>query len=159
MLGANRCCLEQSRLCRMCRNANTSEVDLTSGEKFPWKQLFKGIPLDKAQKVIGEGITKFTFRLLSEKHCFEITCRDGTKWRVMERYALPRKIGDDGQPYNWGEFTQLYEGSALSKWEKSADEEDPENVCFTCTGQHELLHINTFKPLQNNSKKKKQTNR
>ena len=33
MLGANRCCLEQIRLRRMCQNANISEVDLTSGEK------------------------------------------------------------------------------------------------------------------------------
>ena len=33
MLGANRCCLEQIRLRRMCQTANISEVDLTSGEK------------------------------------------------------------------------------------------------------------------------------
>ena len=95
MLGANRCCLEQIRLRRMCQTANISEVDLTSGEKFPWKQLFKGIPLDKAQKVIGEGITKFTFRLLPEEHCFEITCLDGMKWLVVQRYAVPKRIADD----------------------------------------------------------------
>ena len=47
----------------MCLSANISEVDLTSGEKLPWKQLFKGIPLGMAQKVIGEGITKFTSSL------------------------------------------------------------------------------------------------
>ena len=104
MLGANRCCLEQIRLRRMCQTANISEVDLTSGEKFPWKQLFKGIPLDKAQKVIGEGITKFTFRLLPEEECFEITCLDETKWLV---------VADDDEAYNCSTTASDYDGDSV----------------------------------------------
>ena len=135
MLGANRCCLEQIRLGRMRQTANISEVDLTSGEKFPWKQLFKGIPLDKAQKVIGEGITKFTFRLLPEEECFEITCLDETKWLV---------VADDDEAYNCSTTASDY----------SEPEEDTKVLCFKRTGQHEILQINSVKLPQHNNKKK-----
>ena len=94
-IDGNHCCVQQTLLRYKCLRANTSEIDLTSGEQFPWKQLFLNVPLDEAQKVIGEGITKFTFRLLSEKHCFEITCLDGMKWLVVQRYAVPKRIADD----------------------------------------------------------------
>ena len=131
---ANRCTLEQIRLGRRCQIANISEADLTSGEKFPWKELFKGIPLDKAQKVIGEGITKFAFRRLSEEECFEITCLDETKWLV---------VADDDEAYNCSTTASDY----------SEPEEDTKVLCFKRTGQHEILQINSFKLPQHNSKK------
>ena len=118
---ANRCTLEQIRLGRRCQIANISEADLTSGEKFPWKELFKGIPLDKAQKVIGEGITKFAFRRLPEEGFFEITCLDGTKWHVV--------ADDDEAAYNCSTTASDY----------SEPEEDTKVLCFKRTGQHEIL--------------------
>ena len=118
--------------------------------------MFLNVPLDEAQKVIGEGITKFTFRLLSEKHCFEITCLDGTKWLVMQRYALPKRIADDNEAYNWSEFVDYYGQSAFSKWQNSEPEEDTKVVCSMRTGQRELLQINSFKLPKHNSKKNRQ---
>ena len=134
-LKANRCTLEQTRLGRRCQTANTSEADLTSGEKFPWKELFWSIPLDKAEKVIGEGITKFAFRRLPEEECFEITCLDETKWLV---------VADDDEAYNCSTTASDY----------SEPEEDTKVLCFKRTGQHEILQINSVKLPQHNSKKK-----
>ena len=53
-IDGNHCCVQQTLLRYKCLHANTSEIDLTSGEQFPWKQLFLNIPFDKAQKVIGD---------------------------------------------------------------------------------------------------------
>ena len=139
MLGANRCCLEQIRLCRMCRNANTSEVDLTSGEEFPWKQLFKGIPLHMAQIVIGGGITKFTFRLLSEMHCFEITCLDGTQWRVIQCCDVRKHIAGTEKACTFHEFYRWYGNGALAIWQNTAPEEDTKTITIQKIGDDQIL--------------------
>ena len=100
----------------MCLDANASEIDLTSGEKYPWKQMFLCIPFEKAQRIIGSGITKFTFRLLSDKHCFEISCLDGTKWIVMQHDALPKRIANDNEAYTWCEFLDYYGEDITTMW-------------------------------------------
>ena len=145
------------RLRSRCLFVNISEGDLTSDEKSPWKQLFLCIPFEQAQRIIGSGITNFTFRLLFDKHWFEISCLDGTKWLVMQRYAVPKRIANDNEAYNWREFLEHYgETRASSKWQNSEPEEDTKVVCFMRKGQHEILQINSFKLPQHNSKKSKQ---
>ena len=126
MFGPNRCCLEQMLLRQICLNAKVAEMDLTSGEKFPWKQMFRCIPFEKAKTIIGSGITKFTFRLLSDKHRFEITCLDGTKWSVMEHDALPKRIANDNEEYTWCEFLDYYGDDITTMWKRAepVDETD-----------------------------------
>ena len=119
IFGPNRVCLEQRRLRQMCRDANATEIDLTSGEKFPWKQMLRCIPFEKAQRIIRSGITKFTFRLLSQKHCFEISCLDGTKWRVMQHDAEPKRIANDNEAYTWCEFRDHYGHDSTRMWQKA----------------------------------------
>ena len=128
-------------------------VHLTwSGEECPWKQLFLNILPDKAQKAIGDGITKVAYRRQSEKDWYEITCRDGSKWLVMQRFGVEKRIADDNKAYSWSEFFDYYRQSAWNKWQNSEPEKN--RVCFMRTGQRELLQINSVKPPQHNNKKK-----
>ena len=112
----------------MCHNADKSEIDLTSAKTFPWKALFLSIPFEKAERIIGSGITKFTFRLLSDKHCFEIICLDGTKWNVMQHDALPKRIADDNNPYTWCEFDDYYGEECSTMWTKAKPVDETEAV-------------------------------
>ena len=128
-------------------------VHLTwSGEECPWKQLFLNILPDKAQKAIGDGITKVAYRRQSEKDWYEITCRDGSKWLVMQRFGVEKRIADDNKAYSWSEFDDYYRQRAWNKWQNSEPEKN--RVCFMRTGQRELLQINSVKPPQHNNKKK-----
>ena len=143
MFGPKRCCLEQRRLREMCLDANVSEIDLTSGEKFPWKQMFLCIPFAKAQRIIGAGITKFTFRVLPDKHYFEVTCVDGTKWNAMEHDALPKRIADDNEPYTWCEFLDYYGDECAKMWRKAKPADETEAV-FIRSCIHQQLNPETL---------------
>ena len=80
------------RMRTRCVRVNVSEGDLTSDEKSPWKQLFLCIPFEQARRIIGPGITKFTFHLKHDVQWFEISCLDGTQWCVAQHYAVPKRI-------------------------------------------------------------------
>ena len=148
MFGPKRCCLEQRRLREMCLDANVSEIDLTSGEKFPWKQMFLCIPFAEAQRIIGAGITKFTFRVLPDKHYFEVTCVGGTKWNAMEHDALPKRIADDNNPYTWCEFDEYYGEECSTMWTKAKRVDETEAV-FTriVDPRHNVGHNALLDPL------------
>ena len=143
------------RLRSRCVAVNISEVDLTSDEKSPWKQLFLCIPFEQARRIIGPGITKFTFHLKRDLQWFEISCLDGTQWCVAQHYAVPKRIANDNEAYTWHEFLEYFgETRASAEWQNSEPQENTKLVCFTCTGPHEILQINSVKLPQHNSKKK-----
>ena len=122
------------RLRDMCLSANISEVDLTSDEKSSWKQLFLCIPLEQAKKIIGDGITHFTFHLLSDILWFEISCLEGTKW-LVNHYEVPKRMAKADEAYTWREFLEHY----------GETKEDTKIVCFMREGQHEIQTYTTNK--------------
>jgi len=92
---------EQRRFRKCCMNEKKWELDLSDTTAYPtydWKQLLKGLPKARSDLLVGQGIVKFTFRLLQnardhnyvgrdkedtgERHIFLITCADGVRWHL-----------------------------------------------------------------------------
>ena len=88
--GGKQACQKQRELRqRLLATTDVREEDLTLSD-FNWKGVLKSLPL--GAEVVGPGVCKFTFRLLTqvrdhnyikfdsgERHVFEVTRRDGSK--------------------------------------------------------------------------------
>ena len=88
--GGKQACQKQRELRqRLLATTDVREEDLTFSD-FNWKGVLKSLPL--GAEVVGPGVCKFTFRLLTqvrdhnyikidsgERHVFEVTRRDGSK--------------------------------------------------------------------------------
>ena len=82
--------------CRLyCFRHGLWELDLTESNEFPWQYVLRALPLDLGLAMIGPGIVTFKFRLLQgerdhnyikkdsgERHVFEITAIDGSRWQL-----------------------------------------------------------------------------
>ena len=135
------------RLRSRCLFVNISEGDLTSDEKSPWKQLFLCIPFEQARRIIGPGITKFTFHLKHDFQWFEISCLDGTQWCVAQHYAVPKRNANDNEAYTWHEFLEYFgETRASAEWQNSEPQENTKLVCFTRTSDDQMVTCRLSRP-------------
>ena len=135
------------RMRTRCVRVNVSEGDLTSDEKSPWKQLFLCIPFEQARRIIGPGITKFTFHLKRDLQWFEISCLDGTQWCVAQHYAVPKRIANDNEAYTWHEFLEYFgETRASAEWQNSEPQENTKLVCFTRTSDDQMVTCRLSRP-------------
>ena len=135
------------RMRTRCVRVNVSEGDLTSDVKSPWKQLFLCIPFEQARRIIGPGITKFTFHLKRDLQWFEISCLDGTQWCVAQHYAVPKRIANDNEAYTWHEFLEYFgETRASAEWQNSEPQENTKLVCFTRTSDDQMVTCQLSRP-------------
>ena len=79
---------------KYCFDHSLWEVDLTESNEFPWQYVLRALQPAVGLSLIGPGIVSFKFRLLSEtdhnyikkdsgeRHVFEITWVDGSRWRL-----------------------------------------------------------------------------
>ena len=87
-LGGKAACAKQRELRQRLLAADELEIDLTCSD-FNWKAMLKSLPTGAS--IVGPGVCKFTFRLLSDvvdhnyikldsghRHVFEITRADGS---------------------------------------------------------------------------------
>ena len=61
--GGKAACQKQRELRQVCLQNGMKFVDL-SNDAWPWKQVMKGLNATVAQKLVGPGVTAFSFRLL-----------------------------------------------------------------------------------------------